>query len=333
MVAAGQREAERGHLARGSWRRCASSRAAEVVAGLDAGRARQRGGGDHRRQACWRTGRGASAGGACRRPRARPLVKPPEAPPSALPSVPVRMSTRPDDAAVLGRAAPRCADEADGVAVVDHDHGVVSLGEVADRGSLAMMPSIEKTPSVAIRRMPGAGGFAQAALEVGHVVVVVAVALRLAEPDAVDDRGVVERVGDDRVLLAEQRLEEAAVGVEAGRVEDGVLGAEEGREPGLERLVHLLGAADEADRGHAVAVAVERGLAGGDQRRGGRRGRGSCWRRSSAPGRRARRGSGRPAARRGRARPCRGLRRGWSRARPRGAGSGCRTSDSPLCRL
>jgi hypothetical protein len=50
---------------------------------------------------------------------------------------------------------------------------------------------------------------------------------RLAQADAVDDRGVVERVGDDRVLLAEQRLEQAAVGVEARRVEDRVLGAEE----------------------------------------------------------------------------------------------------------
>jgi hypothetical protein len=53
------------------------------------------------------------------------------------------------------------------------------------------------------------------------------VPLGLAEADAVDDRRVVERVGDDRVLLAEQRLEEAAVGVEAGPVEDGVLGPEE----------------------------------------------------------------------------------------------------------
>src|SRR5690606_41705066 len=57
---------------------------------------------------------------------------------------------------------------------------------------------------------------------------------------AVDDRGVVERVGDDRVLLAQQRLEQPAVGVEAGGVEDRVLGAEETGDGLLELLVQVL---------------------------------------------------------------------------------------------
>ena len=107
-------------------------------------------------------------------------------------------------------------------------------------------------------------------LEVGHVVVGVAEPLGLAEADAVDDAGVVEGVGDDRVLLAEQRLEEAAVGVEAGGVEDRVLGAEEARETGLELLVDVLRAADEAHRGHAEAVLVEPALGGFDDRGGSR---------------------------------------------------------------
>src|SRR5436189_171906 len=101
-------------------------------------------------------------------------------------------------------------------------------------------------------------GLLEAALEVGHVVVVVAPALGLAQPHAVDDRGVIECIRDDRVLLGEQRLEHAAVGVEAGGVEQRVLGAEEGRDLLLQRLVQVLGAADEAHRGEPVAVAVER---------------------------------------------------------------------------
>jgi hypothetical protein len=92
----------------------------------------------------------------------------------------------------------------------------------------------------------------------------VAVALGLAQADAVDDRGVVERVGDDRVVLAEQGLEQAAVGVEARAVEDRVLGAEEGRDRRLELLVAVLGAADEAHARQAVAAIVE----GGAGRRG-----------------------------------------------------------------
>jgi hypothetical protein len=124
---------------------------------------------------------------------------------------------------------------------------------------LAITPSMEKTPSVAIRRKR-VSAFLQPLLQFPHVVIGVAVAASLGQPDAVDDRGVVERVGDNRVLLAEQRLEQAAIRVETGGVEDRVLHAEEARQPRLQLFVLLLCAADEAHRGHAVAIAVERSL-------------------------------------------------------------------------
>ena len=44
-------------------------------------------------------------------------------------------------------------------------------------------------------------------LQVGHVVVLVAEASRLAQTHAVDDAGVVQFVAEDGVLLAEQRFE------------------------------------------------------------------------------------------------------------------------------
>ena len=70
----------------------------------------------------------------------------------------------------------------------------------------------------------------------------------------------VQRVGNDRVLLAKQRLEQAAIGVEAGAIEDRVLHPEECRNLRFQLLVLLLRTADEAHRSHAIAVAVERGL-------------------------------------------------------------------------
>ncbi len=76
---------------------------------------------------------------------------------------------------------------------------------------------------------PRVGRLLEARLELVEVVVGVAQPPRLAEPDAVDDARVVERVADDRVLLVEQRLEETAVRVEAGRVEDRVVHAEKAR--------------------------------------------------------------------------------------------------------
>src|ERR1700722_8893730 len=97
-----------------------------------------------------------------------------------------------------------------------------------------------------------------------HVAVGEAVAPRLAEPDAVDDGGVIEAVRDDGILLPEQRLEDAAIGVEAGGEQDGVVLAEIARDPLLEPAVQRLGAADETHRRHAEAEGVEPGLGGRD---------------------------------------------------------------------
>ena len=62
----------------------------------------------------------------------------------------------------------------------------------------------------------GALGFLQLRLQILHVGVLEAVSLGLAEPDPVDDAGVVERIADDGALFIEERLEQSAVGVEAG---------------------------------------------------------------------------------------------------------------------
>ena len=171
------------------------------------------------------------------------------------------------DAAVLVRAAPARAHEPGRVRVVDDDGRAVAVGELADAGQRRDRAVHREHAVGHDEARARALGLAQPGFELAEVAVVVAQALRLRQADAVDDARVVERVRDDRVLLAGQRLEQAAVGVEAGRVEDGVLGAEEGREPALELAVHGLGPADEAHRGHAVAVAVERGVGRGDDRR------------------------------------------------------------------
>ena len=77
----------------------------------------------------------------------------------------------------------------------------------------------------------------------------------------------VELVGDDRVLVAQERLEQPAVRVEAGAEEDRVVGAEERREPLFELAVEGLRSADEAHRRHPVAPAVERLVRRLDHRR------------------------------------------------------------------
>ena len=157
--------------------------------------------------------------------------------------------------------------EADGMGIVDHHQGVVALGQIANAGEVGD-DAVHREDAVG-GDQPAAAipGLAEPALEVGHVVVGVAQAARLAQPNAVDDAGVVQGVADHRVVFAEDGLEQPGVGVEARQIEDRVVHAEEGGEPGLEVFVHGLRPADEAHRRHAEAPIVERLLGRLDQRR------------------------------------------------------------------
>ncbi len=58
----------------------------------------------------------------------------------------------------------------------------------------------------------------------------------------------VQRIGNDRVLLIEQWLEHAAVGIERRRVQNRVFHVEEFGQRALQLLVHGLGTANEAYR-------------------------------------------------------------------------------------
>jgi len=93
----------------------------------------------------------------------------------------------------------------------------------------------------------------QGPLRIVEVAVLVEDAVRLGEPDAVDDRGVVELVADDDIALLEQRAEHAHVdGVTALEDQRG-LGPLEGGEAHLELLVNRLGPGDGADGAGAGA--------------------------------------------------------------------------------
>ena len=162
---------------------------------------------------------------------------------------------------LLGYAAAGLADYAGAVALVHHHQGVILLGQVADlvhRGDIAVHG--EDTVG-ADDAEPLGLGFLEATLQVCHVRIGIAVPDRLAKTDAVNDGSVVERVGDDGILRGQQRLEDAAVGVETRSIEDGVLRMEEVGNSLFQLFVQILGSADEADGGHTVAALVH-GLLG-----------------------------------------------------------------------
>ena len=116
---------------------------------------------------------------------------------------------------MLVRASAVPAQKARGVTVVDHDQGVVSLCEVADRAEIGDRPVHREhavcrdQPGFRVRRVP------ELRFQIRHVAMRVAEPPGLAKPDPVDDGCVIQRVADHRVFRSQQGLEQAAVGVEA----------------------------------------------------------------------------------------------------------------------
>ena len=70
---------------------------------------------------------------------------------------------------------------------------------------------------------------------------------------------VVERVGDDRVVLVEEGLEDRAVGVEAGGEQDRIVVPDPLGDVVFESAVQVERSADESHRGHAESVLLHGG--------------------------------------------------------------------------
>ena len=148
--------------------------------------------------------------------------------------------------------------------VVDHRQGAELVGQVADRAQVRNRPvhgeHAVRDDQFRVRLLCRL----ELCPQVVHVVVGIAVTACFAQPDAVDNARVVQRVADDGVFRSEQRFEQAAVGVETRGVEYRVLGPQELADTRLEFLVDGLGAANEAHRRHAVAELVKRLVRRGD---------------------------------------------------------------------
>ena len=76
----------------------------------------------------------------------------------------------------------------------------------------------------------------------------------------------IEFIGEDRVLRAQQRFKQAAVCVEARGVKNRIVRAEELADFGFELFMDALGAADETDRRKTIAPFVERQVRRPDDR-------------------------------------------------------------------
>ena len=173
----------------------------------------------------------------------------------------------PHGARGLRRAPAMAAHKAHRVTVIHHHQGAELVGQVAD-GRQIGDKAVHGEHAVGGDELDaGIRRRLQLFPQVEHIVVAVPVPAGLAQAYPVDDGGVVQLVGDDGVLGAQQGLEQAAVGVEAAGIEDGVVHAQERSQPLFQFLVDGLGAADEPHAGQPEPVLVIAGLGGGDELR------------------------------------------------------------------
>ena len=130
-------------------------------------------------------------------------------------------------ATVLGRATASLAEETRSMGVVDHDEGVIFVGQLADGFQVGDFAVHGEDAIGGDKLETLLGGVLELFFQVGHVVVSVTEAGGFAEADAVDDTGVIQFVADNGVFGAEDGFKQTGIGIEAGGVEDGVFGAEE----------------------------------------------------------------------------------------------------------
>ena len=125
-------------------------------------------------------------------------------------------------------SAPRFAQKTARMAFVHHHERVIFVGQIADFIHLSNR-SVHRKRAVGGNHFPPNArvvGFLQTAFEVAHRVVFVPPTLRFAEPNAVNNGGVIEFIADNCIVFEQKRLKKASVCIERGGVQNGIFGSQ-----------------------------------------------------------------------------------------------------------
>src|ERR1700690_620062 len=173
-------------------------------------------------------------------------------------------------AQMIHGAATAIAEDAGGVRVVYHHDAIVFFGEIAERGERGDIAfhgknTVGDEQLFAVPRF----GFFQDALAIGYVLVLENFDGGFREAAAVNDGGVIQLVGNDQIVFAEQRGDGTCVGRKAGLKHDAGFRMFEARDLLFEIHVHFHRACNRANRAGADAE-FSSGVNGGAAELGGR---------------------------------------------------------------
>ena len=159
---------------------------------------------------------------------------------------------------LLRRAAAMRAQHAHCMRVIHHHQCVVALRQFTDCRQVGNRAVHRKHAVGCNHAVARALRCAQLLLQVRHVIVAVAQALRLAQAHPVNDRRVIKLVRDNRILSAKQRLKQPAICIPARGVQNGVFCAQKCAQLALQILVQCLRAAYEAHACQPITPLLKR---------------------------------------------------------------------------
>ncbi len=105
-------------------------------------------------------------------------------------------------------------------------HYFVELGHIAIHAKYPIGYNDDVTNAVFTRLL-------QLQLQVGHVVILVAITLCFAQSNPIDDRGVVEAIAHNGIFLAKKRLKNTPIRIKCCGIQNGIVGLVEAGNSGF----------------------------------------------------------------------------------------------------
>ena len=145
---------------------------------------------------------------------------------------------------------PLITHKARRVTIIVMDHGTIFISQITNGGQVSNRAIHRKNAVCGDQDASGAHvpSLLEFGLEIRHVVVAIAVTRRFAQAHAVNNGGVVELIGNHRILRAQNRLKQTGVGVETGGIQNGVFHGQKMADPSLKGFMNALSAADKTHR-------------------------------------------------------------------------------------
>ena len=165
----------------------------------------------------------------------------------------------------FGYTVSGLTDYAGRVAFVHHDESVVFLCQFVNL--------IQRT-YIAVHREDTVGRndtetlclcLLQFGFEVRHIAIRIAITDCLTQAYAVNDRGMVQRIGDDGIFFGQQRFKQTTIGIKTCGIKDGIFGAEEIGDNPFELFVGILRTTDETYGRHTVPACIHTRFGGFNQ--------------------------------------------------------------------